>query len=46
MMSDTVSKKLKGKSVRNPIPVSIKNTKKQQSQKERIFFNEYEENSD
>ena len=45
MMSDTVSEKLKGKSVRNPIPVSIKNTKKQQSRKERIFLNEYEENN-
>ena len=45
MMSDTVLEKLKGKSVKTPIPVSIKNPKKQQSGKERIFLNEYEENN-
>lgn len=31
MMSDTVFNELKGKKYKIPIPVSIKNTKKQQS---------------
>ena len=45
MMSDTVSEKLKGKSVRNPIPVSIKKHEKTAVLKRKNIFNEYEENN-